>query len=731
MNTYDSTILDALQDAAIILDENGNITFANKKWNNGNGSLMLTEDTPPGENYFKHCRLAIEEGNDYALQLLFGTRKVLNGRKKSFNITIMLPTTGEKKWYKVEVTPIDTNSKNHVLLLFHDVSGNIKTVNYLRNSEALYRQNFRYSTAGIIFGKRNGEILDVNPAACKILGYSKPEFIEGGRSKIVDEDDPAHKEVVRARNEKSVFQGEKEYKHKDGHYVPVQLTSVSFRSENGEEQIINTFQDIQQEKLNQHTLAEERRFTKTALNSIPGIFFVIDSNRKFVRWNRSLHADLGYSDEEMMEKTVLDIFDPSEKDTILPFFDEAFKNGQMEFNGKIISKNTGIRDYQLYFNTFESSGSKYLVVTGIDKTELVESEKVRDQNHQLMTELFDNSSIATVMINPKNEAQKINRAFIDLFGYSEKELLGRNINTLITNKELQKEADKISRLAFNGSSDQRKTIRFTKNGNEVPSLLSTVPIRCNGDIIAVYGMYVDLTEQVKLENHLQKSLEEKDILLQEVHHRVKNNLAIIASLLQLQILKDSNELAKPKLQEAYSRIFSIAKIHDNLYNSDNVAEISFPDYLNSIIETMPNVARSSEFDLDINDQDSSLILNVNQAVPLGLLINELVHLTPHTEDEYQKAELNYNCEGDNVTITISGLDKQAEDFGSESEETEFHQMLIETFLQQIDANIHIVKNHKDKFVINFQKLNTAKGSSSNNITKHKNFLTNNSVAKLH
>lgn len=719
MNTYDSTILDAMQGAAIIVDENGMITFANKKWNNGNDSLMLTENTPPAENYFKHCRLAIEEGNDYALQLLLGTREVLNGRKKSFNITIMLPATSEKKWYKVEVTPIDIKSKSYALLLFHDVSENIKRIKYLRDSEALYRQYFKYSTAGIIFGKRNGEILDVNPVACKILGYTKPELIEGGRSMIVDEDDPAHKEVVRTRNEKSVFLGEKEYIHKDGYYIPVQLTSVRYQSENGEEQIINTFQDIQHEKLNQHTLAEERRFTKTALNSIPGIFFVIDSNRKFVRWNESVHTDLGYTEEEMMKKTVLDIFDTSEQDTILPFLDEAYKNGQMEYNGKIISKKSGIRDYQLYFNTFESNERRYLVLTGIDKTELLESKKVRDQNHQLMTELFDNSPIATAMINPKNEAQKINRAFIDLFGFSEKEVLGRNINTLITNKDLQKEADEISRLAFNGSSDQRKAIRFKKNGNKVPSLLSTVPVRSNGDIIAVYGMYIDLTEQVKLEKHLQKSLEEKDILLQEVHHRVKNNLAIIASLLQLQIINDSNELAKPKLQEAYSRIFSIAKIHENLYNSDNVAEISFPDYLNSIIETMPNVARSSEFDLNINVQDSPLILNVNQAVPLGLLINELVHLTPHTEDEYQKAELNYNCEGDNVTITISGLDKQAKDFSSESEETEFHQLLIETFLQQIDANIDIVKNHKDKFVITFQKMNSVEGPNHNPITNYK------------
>lgn len=725
MTTNESAILNALQGPAVILDANGKVTNKNTSWNTSKNSLSFCEHEFQCDNFFEHIAQAIEEGNDYALRLLFGIKEVLNGMD-FFTLTITKSIKGQKKWYKVEASPIQYQSEKHVLMVFNDITENLKNIHQLRESEALYRQNFKYSAAGIIFGKETGGILDVNQAACNMLGYTKWELIEGGRSMIVDEDDSAHREVVRIRNEKSIFQGEKEYKHKDGRYIPVQLTSIRYKTDDNEHLIINTFQDLQSEKEKQHTLEEERRFTKTALNSTPGIFFVINSDKKFVRWNDSMLTDLGYKDEEIVEKSVFDIFDSSEEKNIHSFINDAFKNGKTEFVGKINSKPSGTRHYNLQFNTFQSNDERYLVVTGVDTTDFIESEKLREQNYQLMSELFNNSSIATVMINPENEAQKVNKAFIDLFGYSSEEVIGRNVNTLITSSELEAEAKEISKLAFEGESDQRTTVRLKKDGSEVPVLISTVSVRNNGNIIAVYGMYVDLTEQVSLKNHLQKSLTEKEILLQEVHHRVKNNLAIIASLLQLQILNDCNEYAKPKLQEAYSRIFSIAKVHESLYNQDNISEISFTDYLSSVVDTMPNVARDPDFDMNIQKEETPLILNVNQAVPLSLLINELVNLTPGVEGK-QQAELSYKCEGDQITISVSGLDNQIEEFNSDANKSDFHHLLIKTFLQQIDAVIDVEQNCRNKFVISFKKKNSFKGSS-NTLTNQETNLFKKSVA---
>lgn len=715
--------MNALQGAVIILDECGNIVYKNRKWHSIKDSLSLSKKGFKGENYFEHCSHAVEEGNDYALRLLLGIRDVLTNNKERFRVTINDSSGNKDVWFKVEVSPIEQKAREHVLVVFTDISDELKYTRASRESEALHRKNFNYTHSGIILGKENGEILDVNPAACAMLGYSKSELMEGGRSMIVDEEDPAHKEVVRTRNKKSVFFGEKEYKHKNGHYIPVELTSVKYQSDNNGPYIINTFRKIQHEKDRKHTLEVERRFTKTALNSISGIFFVLDSDRKFVRWNNSMLSDLGYTDEEMMEKTVFDIFAPSERKTINCFLNDAFENGKTDFVGKITSKNSGLHHYHLQFNTFQEKEKTFLVVTGVDRTDFVESEKLREQNHHLMTELFNNSPIATVMIDPDNKAEKINKAFIELFGYAEKELIGHNINTLITSDDLEEEASQISDHAFNGNSDQRSTTRIRKDGTEIPVLLSTVPVWIDGKIIAVYGMYVDLTEQVNLKNHLQKSLEEKDILLQEVHHRVKNNLAIMASLLQLQILNDCNEYAKPKLQEAYGRIFSIAKVHEALYNKEDMAEISFTGYLHSIVETMPDIAKTQQFDIQIQDEDSPLILNVNQAIPLGLLINEIMNLSPQAHSENQLAQLDYHIEGETVTLTLSGLNKQIEEYNTISTTSHFHHMLIETFLQQIDATLGVDAEQENSFKITFERSNKIKGSSNSFINQNINYKT--------
>ncbi len=727
MNYSESAVLNALQGSAVILDEEGNIALKNKNWYNSKNSLSLCNGKVLSENYFEHCNKAVEEGSDYALRLLLGVRDVLDGKKEHFNISVNIQSENTDRWFKVEVSPVQHESKNHVLLVFNDVTDEVNKIHSSRQTEALYRQNFKYSNSGVILGKANGEILDANPAACSILGYTREELLQSGRGMIVDEEDPAHREVVRIRNTKSVFRGEKEYKHKDGHYIPVQLTSIKYQSTNDETHIINTFREIQHEKDGKHTLEVERRFTKTALNSISGIFFVLNSDRKFVRWNNSMHTDLGYSNEEMTDKSIHDIFEPSQRKTIERFIRDAFKNGKASFNGKVISKHSGVRHYNLQFNTFQNKERCYLVVTGVDRTDFVESEILREQNYRLLTELFDNSSIATVMIDPQDKAKKVNKAFIDLFGYDEDELLDENVNSLLTTKDLEEEAELISRHAFAGNPDQRTALRIRKDGTEVPVLLSTVPVQIEGKIIAVYGMYVDLTEQVHLKNHLQKSLDEKDVLLQEVHHRVKNNLAIMASLLQLQILNDCNESAKPKLQEAYGRIFSIAKVHEALYKKEDIAEISFADYLNSIVETMPNVAKTQDFNIRIQKEETPLILSVNQAIPLGLLINEIMNLTSQTNQDDQPVQLSFSCNDEIVTISMSGMENQVEVYNSDSNKSDFHRMLIKTFLQQIDATIEINHTNEKSFVITFKKSKRIKGSS-NSLTIQENHKLKKSVA---
>ena len=703
--------MSALPGSAAIIDADGEIIASNENWNRGKKCSNWLGIEKTSTNYFEHCKKAIEHGNDYALKLLFGLREVLEGEGNSLEMT-MAQNGDSKTWCKVSVSKIES-SEQIALIIFDDVTANMRAIHLLRESEERYSQQFQYSVSGIILGSPSGEIYDANPAACKILGYSKEELIEGGRELIVDETSPAHIEMLRVREDESVFEGEKEYIHKDGHTVPVEITSVIFIDENEGLKVINTFRDITLEKQVEHFLEEERRFTKTVLDSTPGIFFVLDSKGKLIRWNESIEKELGYNEDELRTMSILEIFKENEREKAEEMFNNAYEHGNNGFVTQILSKHNGDRSFHMYINRFLSEDEEYLVATGVDITEFLASELERERNFALMTQLFENSPLAMVMIDLQSRVQKVNNGFSALFGYEPVEVIGKNVNELITSESTINEAEEVSRSAISGQAHQQETLRLTKHQNAVPVLVSTVPIWSHGEVIAAYGIYVDLTEQKKLERDLQNSLNDKNLLLQELHHRVKNNLAIIAGLLELQVIYESNKDVKSKLEEAHSRIFSIAKIHETLYQQKDVVQIEFNEYLDSIIGSMSYVAGEKKFSITREENTEPFMLNLNQAVPLGLVINELIQMKSTDSSAHSHSvNINLTCAGNDVQLEIDGFEKHIEELESTDESYTFHKLLIDTFIKQIDAEVSYSRNGTNSVIIRFKRTEDLRGSSS-------------------
>ena len=136
--------------------------------------------------------------------------------------------------------------------------------------------------------------------------------------------------------------------------------------------------------------------------------------------------------------------------------------------------------------------------------------------------------------------------------------------------------------------------------------------------------FQDITETKKAEEQLTLSLKEKHVLLQEIHHRVKNNLQIMSSLLDLQADQVREEEALNTIKESQNRIRTIALVHDGLYHSDDLAKIDFSEYLHGLVD---NLLRSYKVSLNLIHtliDVKSVYLNVDKAIPCGLIINELV-----------------------------------------------------------------------------------------------------------
>ena len=227
-----------------------------------------------------------------------------------------------------------------------------------------------------------------------------------------------------------------------------------------------------------------------------------------------------------------------------------------------------------------------------------------------------------IMLDHNKNIVTINNATTDLLGYSNEELVGKPLEYLIKDQTLMT-SNKLSNNISN-SIVNFETCLKSKYGEFIPVLLSESVIKNeNGNVMGIVCIGNNIVEIKEAEDKIKASLDEKELLLRELHHRVKNNLQIILSLINLQSngIKDQEDLEI--FRESQSRVKSLAIIHEKLYQSADFASINFEEYIRSLVSYLFSYYSTTNISVNI-DVEKDLILNMDTAVPCGLIINELV-----------------------------------------------------------------------------------------------------------
>ncbi len=218
------------------------------------------------------------------------------------------------------------------------------------------------------------------------------------------------------------------------------------------------------------------------------------------------------------------------------------------------------------------------------------------------------------------------------------------------------------------------------------------------------GILIDITERKNAENTIRDSLKEKEILLREIHHRVKNNLQVISSLLKIQSSYSGQNGDKEIFKETLNRLRSMSMIHQLLYKSNSLSKIGFDEYvyemLNSLKENLP--AKYLNFDIEADN----IILSIDIAVPCGLLINELVSLIlkePQNGHEETPIKISVRRpeENGNIIITLQCDNCVMPEYTAESKSLGLQ--LVNTLLEQIDGKLEVEKQNGIKFIITFSE----------------------------
>ncbi len=215
----------------------------------------------------------------------------------------------------------------------------------------------------------------------------------------------------------------------------------------------------------------------------------------------------------------------------------------------------------------------------------------------------------------------LNKAHVEMFGYSHpQELLGNSWEVLYKPEQIRYFQQHTFPTLFQQRHWQGQTIAQRRDGSIFAEEIS-LTLTDDDLLICVCR---DVTERLKAEEKIKASLLEKEVLLREIHHRVKNNLYVISNLLDLQADTLEQEEQRNLFAESQNRIQTMALIHEQLYQSDDLSQVNFANYIQNLVEKLSSSYQPKDCKININLDVEPVTLNLETAIPCGLLINELV-----------------------------------------------------------------------------------------------------------
>jgi PAS domain S-box-containing protein len=353
----------------------------------------------------------------------------------------------------------------------------------------------------------------------------------------------------------------------------------------------------------------------------------------------------------------------------------------------------------LYPNITLTPGT-FAIVTDASTLQAIESEL--QQTKEQLRAVLDAMPGFVCWVSAQGKYLGVNRYMADTFNLSPDAFVGQELSFFKNSPEL---AQFMTQFLINSDSTGHQVIAATVNGSTRHYLIAAQKY-CQDSLAVSVG--IDITQRKLAEAQIQASLREKEVLLQEIHHRVKNNLQVISSLLDLQS-QQIEELAMLEVfRESQNRVKSMALVHEKLYQSKNFARINFAEYTESLVSYLFKAYELTPghvvFNLDIEETH----LNIDTAIPCGLIINELVsNALKYAFPDNRKGAISISLKSDEekyFTLSIKddgvGIPKNLNATNVQS----LGLQLVKVLTKQLKGKIKIDHDKGSQFLIRFSEI---------------------------
>lgn len=588
-----------------------------------------------------------------------------------------------------------------------------KSVEMLRGSEEKFSAVVKSAFEGIITIDNEGNIIAWNRGAEYIFGYKSDEVTSRPITLLMPE--RYVKQYENSRNKFFNRIGERVERiglKSDGSEFAFEMSLARwyYKDESYYSAIIH---DISDRKRAEEELKLANNRLEVLFQEAPDTYFLIDMNGTIVDGNKASEKLTGYKVPELVGKNLLDsgLLLESEiaraGETIKTNL-QGRSTGPDEF---IIKNKDGKRIYvEIVAVPVNFNDEKLVLGLARDISKRKKAERALKFTQRRLRAVTESAVDGIVTTDTNGNIVLFNNSFENIFGYTKEELFNQSITMLMPERNRSDFIELVENFRKTGehvlAGKVLETIGLRKDGTEFPFEMSLATWEADGEIYST-SIIRDITERKKSEEQLKKSLKEKEMLLKEIHHRVKNNLMVISSLLNLQskYIKDKESLNI--FRESQNRAQSMALIHERLYRSKDLKRIDFGEYIRTLALDLYHSYVIDPGKIELKFDVEGIMLDINTTIPLGLIVNELVsnsmkHGFPegrHGEiiiQFHKKDDSTYELEiKDNGVGFPDDLDyRNTESLGLQ---------LVNSLTEQIDGEIELKNSNGTTFTIKFME----------------------------
>lgn len=555
------------------------------------------------------------------------------------------------------------------------------------------------------------------PTYFAMLGYESDQGV-GLRKQWLEHVHPEDKASVAANIQAALEGVDVPYRHDvrvlhaDGSYRWVSVIGrVLERDQQGKpSRLLGVMMDITETKKASEALQRQQAELRVLFDLTPAMIWFKDTEDRILRINQRAASVSGRSVEEIEGRPSREIY-PQEAERFYADDQRVIQTGEPSLG--IVERLVDSESREFWVRTdkvpYRDQDGRVIgiVVMALDITEGKRAEETLREREELFSAAFEHAPIGMALVSPEGRWLRVNRALCDLVGYSDAELRSRSFQEITHPEDLDADLESVRQLlAGNTSSYQMEKRYVHASGRYVHTQLSVSLIRDGRGAPRYFIAQIqDITGQKRSSAALESSLHEKEGLLKEVHHRVKNNLQVITSLLRLEAGRSDEPSTKAVLKDMRGRIHSMALLHEMLYRTTNFARVDLADYLRRLAtqlvrgqNAVPGAVRLS---LDLKPVE----VGIDQAIPAALIVNELLsNALKHAFPEGRAGELRLALDGDAaglvrlcVSDTGVGLSPDFETRRTRS----LGLQLVSDLSRQLGGKLEVERTPEARFTVTF------------------------------